>query len=120
MNKYEYEKQIAQQMPALDNHGFLIAEETMNSFLRDEKNRNAKFLMLLCNELNYYTIFHLSNNVLRINLPMVSILNFLKDDPFLKSLGDIKYIDNNEDHIEIWIGEYYFALFVADTFVVNI
>ena len=118
LTKYEYEKQIAKSLPALDDYNLVIASKNIAKFL--DENKNAKYLMLLSDELRYYTIFNIDNKVKLIKGIAEDILRFLQRDSFLGGIGKLKLIEVNEDHIEIWIGETYFSLFVADSFFVNI
>jgi hypothetical protein len=118
ITKNEYEKQIATSLKPL------VREELdpeiamcMNDLFNNTDN---KYIMLLCNENRYYTIFHRTNNSVSVKSIGDKLLDFIFNDTYLKSLGDVKYIAVNDDHVEIWIEEMYYALFPCDTFIVNI
>lgn len=115
--KYEIEKGIAASLPALNGVGLELARTEMKLFLLG---KNCRYLMLLSNELKYYTIFRLYGNLLMITDPSNNIVDFLLNDSFLKTLGELKVFEINDDNIEIWIGEHYFSLFECDSFIVNV
>ena len=80
-----------------------------------------RYLMLLCNELRYYTIFEVSALTTTSGTAQ-QIVKFIETDSFLKTVGRLKLIeaDGNPDLVEIWIGDKHFGLFPCDTFVVKI
>ena len=118
ITKNEYEKQIAASLKPLKRED--IPQETVDNIDSLFANRYNKYIMLLCHENRYYTIFNRVTNVISTKSIAERLLDFIFDDPYLKTLGDIKYIDICEEHVEIWIGELYFALFECDGFIVNI
>ena len=79
---------------------------------------NPKNLMLLSNELRYFTIF---KNVSRKNFAK-KIFEFIDTDPFLQTIGEVKLIDADKDlsHVEVWIGNTFFALFDCDSLMVEL
>ena len=118
ITKNEYEKQIAASLKPLRRED--ISQETVDNIDSLFANRYNKYIMLLCHENRYYTIFNRVTNVISTKSIAERLLDFIFNDPYLKTLGDIKYIDICEEHVEIWIGELYFALFECDGFIVSI
>ena len=119
MNIYQWDKNAAASMPAMSYTQMLDKKPIIVKFLKQFD--NIKHIMLLSNELRYYTIFDITAEPIIDNV-VLKLLKFLKNDTFLKTLGKTKYIDidETESHIEIWIGEERFALFPCDSFVVPI
>lgn len=78
-------------------------------------------LMLLSNELRYYTLFKMTSKLLTPQGKAEKLMRFLREDKFLKNLGKLKVLKRSiGGNIEIWIGETYFLLFDADSFFVEI
>jgi hypothetical protein len=66
MNLYDLNKQIISQMPALDEDGIDLALMTVATYIKNTEN---KYYMLLCKDVNYYTLFNVKkhssiNNIL--------------------------------------------------------
>ena len=77
-----------------------------------------RLLMLLSNELRYYTAFEIKNDDL--TKAATAIVEFIETEEFFTELGDLKLVDAEKDHLEIWVGSKFFALFNYDPFVVEI
>lgn len=120
MTKYEYDKQIATQLPPLTAEGIKQAITDIENFLAKQKSN--QYLMLLSNELNYYTIFNKKKTVKTIYGISEEIMNFILEDSFLMgTVGPVKLVEENSNsYMEIWIGNEHFALFPCDQLVVNI
>jgi hypothetical protein len=121
MTKFEYDKQIAAAMKPLNEKEIQTAKETLTGFLNKKKKAftSSNNLMLLCNETNYFTIFSKTKNMDTEEIAR-KIVNFIIEDTFLEELGELKYFEEDQDHIEIWIGEFFFALFDADFMFVDL
>lgn len=116
--KNQYDKGIAQSLPALDHKALEASTQMIVDYLIEKT--PYKNLMLLCKELSYYTIFSVSV----ITTPegvAKQVINFISTDTFIRNnLGAIKLVENSGDYMEIWIGEYHFGLFPCDSFIVPI
>jgi hypothetical protein len=55
MNKYNYDKNLAKQLPVLTKEELQTGADTILNYL--EKQKKDKYVMLLSNNLKYYTIF---------------------------------------------------------------
>lgn len=95
MNAYDMNKQIISQLPTLTNKQ-LHKEET--KILKYVNENNNTYFMLLCKELNYYT-------VLVHNHPEAKPIDYIEKVCIecAQYLGDIKAIDTTDGGIEIWI-----------------
>lgn len=95
MNMYDMNKQIISQLPTLDEGALDIARAKIVQFIEQSHN---KYFMMLCRELNYYTVFHIG---------LGQQLPFAMNEVIACAdyLGDIKSIEGEEDKgaIEIWI-----------------
>ncbi len=119
ITKNQLDKNVANSLPALNEKTLIQGIYDIEAFLK--KKAPYQYLMLLCNELRYYTIF--KTTIVSTTMGTANkIVNFLKDDEFLNSIGKLKLIeaDGNPDLVEIWIGDKHFGLFPCDTFVVDI
>ena len=78
--------------------------------------------MLLSKELSYYTMFQINSpqDSLTPKMIFLKIIEFIKSDEYLQTLGDIKQIEVAAHFIEIWIGQYHFALFESSDFFVKL
>lgn len=83
-----------------------------------ERKGNPEYVMLLSNELRYYTIFKSSTDADF----ATEIFNFINTDSYLTQLGYLRLIDADKDldHVEVWIGDKFFALFDADDLIVDL
>lgn len=119
MTKYEYDKQIATQLPPLTAEGIKQATTDIKNFLA--KQTLNQYLMLLSNELNYYTIFKKASIKTDYGLAE-EIIKFILENSFLMvTVGPVKLVEENSNgYMEIWIGNEHFALFPCDQLVVNI
>lgn len=96
MSLYDLNKQIVSQMPEIED--FTEAYETIDKYHKYIRN---KYYMLLIKDLNYYTIFNISENQA---MPRFSENVIL----CLKDWGKIKSITASEDDsaIECWVTTY--------------
>ena len=103
ITKNQLDKGIANSLPALNQEA------------------PYRYLMLLCNELRYYTIFEVSALTTTSGAAQ-QIVKFIETDSFLKTVGRLKLIeaDGNPYLVEIWIGDKHFGLFPCDSIVVKI
>lgn len=95
MTNYELNQQVMSQMKPLSEEEISSRLEIVEEFFKNIKN---ECLMLLCNELNYYTVFKTnSQDETAYNTFSDAVLDILND------LGEIKDIYNNDNGaIEIW------------------
>lgn len=77
-----------------------------------------KLLMLLSNELRYFTALDIGKKCPR--KAAEAVVDFLQTDEFLSGIGALKLIDGEENHIEVWLDGTFFALFNYDPFVVEV
>jgi len=120
ITKNEYEKNIARALEPLVSEELETAASLVATMIRSQP--SVKYLMLLSNEINYYTIFNIASPLKTPSGVADNIVQFLISDSFLKTRGEVKLIEDNleNEHIEIWIGETYFSLFICDSFIVNL
>lgn len=98
LNMYDINKQVVSQLPGLSIEEIEAKQEIIDEYQNQEQ---AKYYMLLCNDLKYYTLFHIDE------FDGGSQLSFLSNEVLccLTSFADdIKEIDFTEDKsaIEIW------------------
>lgn len=116
MNMYDINKQIISQMPALTPGKLTEKKILVRDFILKTKNR---YYMLLCRDINYYTLFSIENTSSDELLE-----NIMLDECIAKYLGDIKSVEVTEDGgaIEIWYtahdDSYVMYFFPYDTGVV--
>lgn len=96
MTAYDLNKQIIGQLEILDSETLKEKKQLIREFIKETKNR---YYMLLCREINYFTLFSLDN--------FENCTEKLEDilvDECMRALGDLKAIDRTEDGhaIEIW------------------
>ena len=98
MSAYDINKQLVGQLEILDKTALITKKEMVRQYM---KTSGATYFMLLCRDINYYTIFHRTP----IDYDMSEdILEDVLIDECLPALGAIKAIDltENGDAIEIW------------------
>lgn len=98
MTMYDLNKQIISQMPILDEGALDIARSKIVDYLIQT---GCEYYMMLCRELNYYTVFQVVLNHSSLPHAMNEVI------ACADYLGDIKSIEWEEDKgaIEIWITE---------------
>lgn len=94
MNLYDLNKQIISQMPTLDEDGIDLALMTIAAYI---KNTDNKFYMLLCKDVNYYTLFSISTTITE-PYACEEVLACASDWGVLKSVEV-----NDNDAVEIWV-----------------
>ena len=90
LSLYEMNKQVVSQLPAIDDIAVLTP-------IRKYKNKDGKYFMLICRDINYYTLFAIDlDSDARIEQEVLECL---------KELGTIKSVEELEDKnvVEIWI-----------------
>lgn len=94
MSAYDINKQIIGQLEILDTE----ALQEKKKMVREYITNNGNYFMLLCRDINYYTIFHKVHPK-----EADDVLENVLIDECLPALGSIKAIDRTEDGaIEIW------------------
>ena len=94
MNLYDLNKQIISQMPALDEDGIDLALMTVAAYIKNTEN---KYYMLLCKDVNYYTLFNISTTITE-PYACEEVLACACDWGVLKSVEV-----NDNDAVEIWV-----------------
>lgn len=96
MNLYELNQQMVAQLEPLDDFQLSAADQLINKFVKDTKN---KYYMVLCNELKYYTVFVIDNS----DEAEAKVYQELYE--CLSHLGDVKSVEATKDNkaIEIWV-----------------
>lgn len=118
LTKNELDKQAAARMgPATKKE---ISEMILESsaFLVAHPNKNY---MLFSKELSHFVIFPKAS-VLDSEVGFLTkVINFIQKDEYLRmNVGSIVLIEPSDNFIEIWVGEYHFALFPCDDFIVEV
>lgn len=94
LNMYDLNKQIISQLPDLNDEQIDETTNTIQNYLEETDN---KFYMLLCRDINYYTLFN-------INTPFSEPKACNEVIACVAELGAVKSIEKNEDNaIEIWV-----------------
>ena len=96
MTEYDLNKQIVGQLPVLEGEDLETARSTIKTFVEEI---NQEHYMLLCRELNYYTVFQMmSKSEANIVDEVIACSDYI---------GYIKSIEKAEDKgaIEIWVTE---------------
>jgi len=88
LSVYDMNKQLIAQMPEIDDKSVL---ETIRRY----KNKDGKYFMLICRDINYYTLFTIGQGE-RIER---EVLNCLHDIGVVKSIEQIE----GTETIEIWV-----------------
>lgn len=119
MKKHEIEESIIADLPPFNKKEFEEVRDDVIKFFKEHEDTD-KF-MLLSNKINYFTLFEkgmsLNTDIGRAD----KLLTFLNNDSFLESLGKLKVLKRTEDNnkLEIWIGDTFFLFFDADSFFVK-
>ena len=94
MTEYDLNKQIVGQLPVLEGEGLETARSTVKTFVEEI---NQEYYMLLCRELNYYTVFQMMNES----------ENNIVDEVIACSdyIGYIKSIERLDGAVEVWVTE---------------
>ena len=94
MNLYDLNKQIISQMPTLDEDGINLALMIIAAYIKNTEN---KYYMLLCKDINYYTLFNISTTITE-PYACEEVLACAGD------LGVLKSVEvNDNDAVEIWV-----------------
>lgn len=120
MTVAEQDKEIIKKLPSFTKAEIEDVKKDLTDYLAERT--HIDHLMLLSNEIRYFTIFKREVIALKTNKGRADeLFNFLTKDVFLKTLGELKVLKRTgEGEIEIWIGETPFVLFEADSFFVPI
>ena len=117
ITEYEINKMVIAQLPSLINDKQLAQGKQLIKDFTHDYILNEAYYMLLCNELRYYTVFHVCNEYEE-NVEDVIL-------ECLKNIGVIQQINKteNENAIECWIknekGCFMFMLFNYDWGVIS-
>ena len=94
MTTYDLNKQIISQLGVLEGNELTEARDRLTNFVNDTNN---KFYMLLCRDINYYTLFEIDNGD--------NTLDSFANEVFycVEEIGAVKSVDGVEGAIEIWV-----------------
>ena len=96
LSAYEINKQVISQLPPLSAEELAEKKILIRDFMINTQN---KYFMLLCRDINYYTLFHL--DVYENTDERLEDILFAECTMFI---GDIKAVDLTDDGaIEIWV-----------------
>ena len=96
LSAYEINKQVISQLPPLSAEELAEKKILIRDFMINTQN---KYFMLLCRDINYYTLFHL--DVYENTDERLEDILFAECAIFI---GDIKAVDPTDDGaIEIWV-----------------
>lgn len=96
LSAYEINKQVISQLPPLSAEELAEKKILIRDFMINTQN---KYFMLLCRDINYYTLFHL--DVYENTDERLEDILFAECAMFI---GDIKAVDPTDDGaIEIWV-----------------
>ena len=98
ISMYDLNKQIISQLPTIDEETIKNKMTEIREFVNDTNN---KFYMLLCRDINYYTLFMLNPNVAEETLEDILL-------ECVQTFGNIKAIDKVDGAIEIWVQNEHF------------
>lgn len=115
MTMVEMKGNTVKQLEAMSETERDFAISEIEKFITNSKPR---MLMLLSNELRYYTVFELKESDL--NKTARNIVDFIETEGFFTEIGQLKLIDVESDHVEVWVEDKFFALFNCDGFLVEI
>lgn len=97
MTTYDLNKQIIAQIDVLDEEGMKKAHDTLTNLVIDT---SQKYYMLLCRELNYYTLFYVYKDLVvppNLNHFSYDVIDCVHD------IGAIKSVESISDGaVEIW------------------
>lgn len=95
LSLFDLNKQIISQIEDYNEEDFTNAKKIIEKYINL---KNGEFYMLLCRDLNYYTLFHRKQEYN--NFPIENELI-----ECLENIGSVKAFDitDNEDAIEIWV-----------------
>ena len=94
MNMYDLNKQLMSQCPCLDKEQMYDAKDIINEYGKETRN---KYYMLLCRDINYYTLFNIDLETSALEDFGSVVLDCVTD------IGAIKAVDQAEGAIEIWV-----------------
>ena len=94
MTEYDLNKQIVGQLPVLEGEDLETARSTIKTFVEEI---NQEYYMLLCRELNYYTVFQMmsesENNIVD---EVIACADYI---------GYIKSVECLDGAVEVWVTE---------------
>lgn len=117
MSLYEINKNLMSQLPDYTHEQVTELEGKIDKLV-NEKYINNNYFMLLCNDIHYYTVFHLNPEEAEFRTVGEGVTGLLYEAGYTIS-GD----EECDDHYEIWVKKdktaYAFMLFPYDEGVVN-
>lgn len=114
MRIYDLNKNIMAQMPRLETEE---VKEKIKGYLMELNDADIlpEFFMLLAAEQRDFTVFHLEDIIIDFNKITKEIFEVLS------SRGEIKDVTHNDDDtLDIWVGENLFKMFSYDWGVIKI
>lgn len=117
MSLYEINQDIISQLPKYTDEQLTDLEKRISEWCDKDDFELNKFFMLLCRDINYYTIFNFNPNESDFRFLGEGIVSLLYDTGYTIHSDEIL-----DDHCEIWVkseeGTYAFMLFPYDQGVV--
>lgn len=117
MSLYDINKSIIAQLPEYKNDQIRELEKNIDNWAKKDKIELNKFFMLLCRDINYYTIFSLEPEKAEFRTLGEGITGLLYDAGYTIHSEEVQ-----DDHCEIWVKKdneaYVFMLFPYDQGVI--
>ena len=117
MSLYDINKSIMAQLPEYKNDQIRELETNIDNWAEKDEFELNKFFMLLCRDINYYTIFYLEPEKAEFRTLGEGVTGLLYDSGYTIHSEEVQ-----DDHCEIWVkdkeGTYAFMLFPYDEGVV--
>ena len=93
MSMYDINKQIISQMPAMSDDDIAESKLVIMNYIKETEN---EFYMMLCRDMNYYTLFHIVDYLTEPSI-YDEVVECAKD---LGTIKSIEYVETGA--IEIW------------------
>ena len=117
MSLYDINKSIMAQLPEYKNDQIRELETNIDNWAEKDEFELNKFFMLLCRDINYYTIFYLEPEKAEFRTLGEGVTGLLYDAGYTIHSEEVQ-----DDHCEIWVKKdneaYAFMLFPYDQGVV--
>ena len=117
MTLYDANKQIIEKLPSKITNGQL---KECKEILKELKDSKTHYFMLLCNDIHYYTVIHITDNPAEPIMFHNLVIELLQDNGVIQ---DILWADEDHSAVECWIknekGTFMFMLFPYDWGVVE-
>lgn len=117
MTLYDFNRQIYNKLPSLEDNELLKAKPKLENYLASKK--HEKYFMMLNHEKKYYTIYTYKEGNF---LPAIMAQTMID---VAKTLGKLKAIEVNDNMVEFWISDdsdncYLYAMFPYSKGVIEV